>query len=166
VVQFGATDTSDFVIVTGLTDTPDLGGALIPAGIMSVALGLPSSPPGILTTLAVPTAFNVNPDVGTATGYIKFTNSSPAGCDTTATVTGTTTDGICTLSVAPFGPSGGMVEGDTPSTQYYTTKCTCTGEDAAGLSGANLVISASNCPISGGTGTAPSVVTKPLTCNN
>jgi len=162
-VQFGATDTSDYVIVTGLTDTPDLGGALIPAGIMSTALGLSSSPAGTLSVLVVPTAFTVTPDNGMAVGYVKATNTTPAGCQLTASITGTTTDGICTLSVSP---GSAVSEGDTPSTQYFTPKCTCTAEDAAGLSGANLVISSANCPITGGTGTAPSVVTKALTCAN
>jgi len=163
-VQFGATDTSDYVIVTGLTDTPDLGGALIPAGIMSTALGLSSSPAGTLTTLAVPTAFTVIADGGMSTpGYIKFTNTSPAGCQTSASITGAAGDGHCTISVTATGPST-VAEGDTPSTQYWTTKCSCDGTESAGVT-ANLVISSANCPISGGTG-IPSTVTKPVSCNN
>ena len=43
-VQFGATDTSDYAIVTGLTDTPDLGQQCVPSGDIATALGLASVP--------------------------------------------------------------------------------------------------------------------------
>jgi len=163
---YGTTDTSAYNIVTGIAAATLTGGFTVPPGQMSSGLSLSAVPAGQLTTLAVPTSFVVVADNGTsAPGYIKFTNTSPAGCDTSASITGVTGDGHCTISVVPFGSSGGVVEGDTPSTQYYTTSCTCDGTESAGV-GANLVISSLNCPITGGTVVAPSVVTKPVTCNN
>ena len=128
-VQFGATDTSDYAIVTGLTDTPDLGQQYVPSGDIATALGLASVPAGKLTATwlwARPiTAVNK-----TATGPVKFTNTSPAGCDTTITMpskSATNGPNTCSVSLSPASPAAFISEGDTQSALAATINCTCNG---------------------------------------
>lgn len=139
-VQWGATDTSSYSTVTGLTDTPDLGGQFAPSSDIATSTGYSSVPAGKLTSLTLGTIVAIN---ATKTGTVKLTNTSPAGCDVSihmASVTG----GTCSLSLMGGATQAVLVEGDTPSTNYATTSCTCTG-----LSGGNavgtLTITSSDC---------------------
>ena len=150
-VQFGATDTSDYAIVTGLTDTPDLAGQLVPSGDIATALGLPSVPAGKLTSLTLATLVAINK---TVMGYVKLTNTSPAGCDVSIHMTNSTS-GTCTLTLTGGPTVPAVVEGDTPSTQYAQTNCTCTGTSGS-LTTSSVSISSSDCPFSG---TTPVTVT-------
>jgi len=154
-VQFGSTDTSDYVIVTGLTDTPDLGGALIPAGIMSVALGLPSSPPGKLVSTATVAQSLTSTTAGVpVTKVVKLTNTSPAGCDVVVSMA-TQTDANCSLSLSA---GTQVVEGDTVNSNPTIT-CLCNGTEDAGLT-SSLSVASSNCPVALGAGPVS------VTCNN
>jgi len=148
-VQFGATDTSGYDIVTAFAADTVTAGALVPPALMSTSQSLSSVPPGTITNLVVPTTIvAVNK---TATGYMKLTNTSPAGCDVlidmspssasgggNATCTGLHTPltcctgagtGTCVVNTCTIGQVfvPVTVEGDTPSTLYATTDCTCNG---------------------------------------
>jgi hypothetical protein len=154
-VQFGSTDTSDYVIVTGLTDGPDLGGELIPAGIMSVALGLASSPPGKLVSTATVAQSLTSTTAGVpVTKIVKLTNTSPAGCDVVVSMA-TQSDANCSLSL-----SGGttVAEGDTVNNNPTIT-CLCNGTEDAGLT-SSLSVASSDCPVALGAGPVA------VTCNN
>jgi len=154
-VQFGVTDTSDYAIVSGLAAAPAFpagtGGLLIPSGDISTALGLSSVPAGKLTSLTLSTLVAVNK---TTDGYVKLTNTSPAGCDASIHMA-STTGGTCSLSLLGGPTVAAIAEGDTPSTQYATTVCTCTGT-SGGNTTSSLTISSSDCPFSG---TSPVTVT-------
>jgi hypothetical protein len=152
-VVWGATDTSAYNIVTGIAAATLTGGETVPPGQMSSGESLSSVPAGTITNLVVPqtiTAINK-----TATGYIKMTNTSPAGCDVTATLP-SATSGTCSLSESSFpalvngSPVSFVVEGDTPSTQYVQTNCTCTGTSGSTVS-SPLTITSTDCPLSGTT---------------
>ncbi len=149
-VQWGPTDTEDYVIVTGLTDTPDLGGALIPAGIMSVALGLPSAPPGYFHSNNT-AAINLNVVSAPVDKQITLTDTSPAGCDATFTYTPTHTDPQCAVSLTA---SSAAVEGDNPTAVNATqVTCTCTATEAAAPTTGNFTVTSSDCDLSVGNAT-------------
>jgi hypothetical protein len=150
-VQWGPTDTEDYVIVTGLTDTPDLGGALVPAGIMSVAQGLPSAPPGFFHSNNT-AAINLNA-VTTApvSKAITLTDTSPAGCDATFTFVPTHTDPQCAVSLST---TSAAVEGDNPTAVPGTSVvCTCTLTEAAAPTTGTFTVTSSDCDLSVGNAT-------------
>jgi len=138
-VQWGATDTSGYSIITGLTDTPDLGGQFAPSSDIATAIGYPSVPAGKLTSLTLGTLVAINK---TVTGYVKLTNTTPAGCDVTITMP-TVHSGTCTVSLSGS-PVAALVEGDTPSTIYATPSCACTGTSGSSAVG-TVTISSSDC---------------------
>jgi hypothetical protein len=149
-VQWGPTDTEDYVIVTGLTDTPDLGGALIPAGIMSVAQGLPSAPPGFFHSNNT-AAINLNVVSTPVNKAITLTDTSPAGCDATFTFVPTHTDPQCAVSLSA---SSAAVEGDNPTAVPGTSViCTCTATEAAAPTTGTFTVTSSDCDLSVGNAT-------------
>jgi len=159
-VQWGATDGSAYLTTTGLFSTAT---GFVPPGGESTCTTYTNSPAGSITNLMVPTAF-IAPDSGSSTGgYIKFTNTTPADCSVTATLSGTTSDGICHLTVngSPTSATGDSLP-DSPSTLVFTTACTCTAEDpmTSGAINATMTITSSNCQLSGTT------VHTPVTCSN
>jgi hypothetical protein len=162
-VQFGTTATSGYDMVTGLQAEALTSGLLVPPGLMSTAQSLSSVPAGTITNLVVPTTLTaINK---TVTGTVKLTNTSPAGCDVTITMppaSATSGSLTCSLSLSPTSPAAVVVEGDTPSTVYGTTSCTCgpgTTTPAVSTS-STLTITSSNCPLVG----AP--ISKTITCKN
>lgn len=171
-VQFGATDTSDYAIVSGLTDTPDLGGLLVPSGDIATALGLASVPAGKLTDLVVGTTITaINK---TANGTIKLTNTSPAGCDvaiTMASSSNTVGPNTCALSLVSFPaltaqPIAAIAEGDTPSTQVGQINCTCNGLSPAVSTTSTLKINSSDCPETNLTPAGINTTGITITCKN
>ena len=139
-VAWGATDTSSYQTVTGLTDTPDLGGQLVPSSDIAYATSYASAPAGKLTSLTLGTLVSIN---DTKDGYVKLTNTTPAGCDVTISMP-TVSSGTCTLSLTPASPVSALVEGDTPSTVYATPQCICTGTSGSSVTG-TVTISSSDC---------------------
>ncbi len=161
-VQFGATDTSDYAIVSGLTDTPDLGGLFVPSGDIATALGLASVPAGKLTDLVVGTTITaINK---TATGTVKLTNTSPAGCDVAITMPSSSA-GTCSLSLVPATPIVTVAEGDTPSTLAATMSCTCTGTSGSSTT-STLKVSSSDCPNTSLTPAGIDTTGITITCKN
>jgi hypothetical protein len=166
-VQFGATDTSDYAIVSGLTDTPDLGGLFVPSGDIATALGLASVPAGMLTDLVVGTTITaVNK---TANGTIKLTNTSPAGCDVAITMA-STSSGTCHLSLVSFPamtaqPIATVSEGDSPSTEVGQLNCTCTGTSGSSTT-STLKLSSSDCPNTSLTPAGIDTTGITITCKN
>jgi len=161
-VQFGATDTSDYAIVSGLTDTPDLGGLYVPSGDIATALGLASVPAGKLTDLVVGTTITaINK---TATGTVKLTNTSPAGCDVAITMPSSSA-GTCSLSLSPATPIATVSEGDTPSTLAATMNCTCTGTSGSSTT-STLKVSSSDCPNTSLTPAGINTTGITITCKN
>jgi len=116
------------------------------------------APAGKLTTSATATQALVNAMAGVPVNKnIKLTSTSPASCDVTASLTGTLTDGNCTLSLTG---SPLTVAGDTVDTTSLNLHCVCgAAEDDPGLTG-TLTLSAHNCPIATGTGPVS------VTCTN
>lgn len=149
-VVWGAIDTSTFTEVTGLSAGTLTSGLLIPAGLMSDATGLSSGIAGGLTPIVLTSITSVN---NTAMGSIKFINSSAAGCDVTASLTGGSASAgtwSCTLSSLS---SSFTVEGDTGLTQYAANTCSChgTGSPSGGNAvskTATLNMTSTNCPLS------------------
>ena len=139
-VQWGATDTSSYSIVTGLTDIPDLGGEYVPSGDIATSIGYSSVPAGKLTSLTLGTLVAINKTVD---GYVKLTNTSPAGCDVSIHMANVTS-GTCSLTLLAGPTVNALVEGDTPSTQYAVPACTCTGTSGSSAVG-TLTISSSDC---------------------
>jgi hypothetical protein len=139
-VQWGATDTSSYSTVTGLTDTPDLGGEFVPSSDIASAIGYASVPAGKLTSLTLGTLVAINK---TVTGTVKLTNTTPAGCDVSVHMA-SVASGTCSLSLVSGPTVAALVEGDTPSTNYATTSCTCTGTSGSSAVG-TLTISSSDC---------------------
>jgi hypothetical protein len=146
---WGAIDTSTFSIVTGLSASTLTSGGLIPAGLMSDATGLSSGISGGLTPIVLTSVTSVN---NTATGFIKFINSSAAGCDITASLPGSSgSAGTWSCTQAPLSASF-TAEGDTGLTGYSSTSCHCTGTGAptggnAVSIGSTLTMTSSNCPL-------------------
>ncbi len=165
-VQFGATDTSDYAIVSGLAAT-QTGGLLVPSGDIATALGLASVPAGKLTDLVVGTTITaVNK---TATGTVKFTNTSPAGCDTTITMpSNSATNGpnTCSVSLSPASPAAYIAEGDTPSTLAATINCTCNGTTPAVSTTTTLKLNSSDCPETSFTPAGVNTTGVTITCKN
>ncbi len=176
---WGATDLDSYQMVTAIADAIPF--PLGTAGYLSEDPGevaycttYGSVPAGLVTNLVVPSTF-LPPKTSspipyvTTTGYVKMTNTSPATCAVTATLGGTQTDGICSLTLTSAS-SPELVTGNTPSTQYFTTGCSCTGIDATGFTGGTVTLSSSNCLLyqaAGETSSAgpPSTVTHPLACH-
>ena len=168
-VVWGPTDTSSYLIETGYVFSTPNSVVLTtnPAGEMLVGTSYPTSPAGALTNQVQTTV--VAPKK-TSSGFVKVTNTTPAQCDTTATLT-SVSDGVCSLSLVYFPvaspePVMGIANADTPSTQYAATDCTCTTSTPADSVSATLTITSDFCQFSG-TGTAsPSTVSFPITCKN
>ena len=149
-VQWGPTDTESYVIVTGLTDLPDLGGALIPAGIMSVAQSLPSAPPGFFHSNNT-ALINLNVVSAPVNKQITLTDTSPAGCDATFTYVATHTDPQCAVSLTN---GSAAVEGENPVAQNATqVVCTCTATEAAAPTTGTFTVTSSDCDLSVGNAT-------------
>jgi hypothetical protein len=156
-VLWGATDTSSYNIVTGVAAATLTGGLVVPPGQMASGTSLFAVPAGIITNLVVPqTLTAINKKV---TGYVKMTNTSPAGCDVTLTMppmSGSAGTSSCSMDMISFPgataqPVSAVVEGDTPSTQYTTTECTCSNTATALSITSPLTITSTNCPLSGTT---------------
>jgi len=157
---WGAIDTSTFSIVTGLSASTLTSGGLIPAGLMSDATGLSSGISGGLTPVVLTSITSVN---NPATGFIKFINSSAAGCDITASLTGppTVTAGTWSCTMSSLSTSF-VAEGDTGLTQYALNTCSCSGTGAP--TGGNAIsftrtlnMTSSDCPLT---------YSNPITCKN
>jgi hypothetical protein len=97
-------------------------------------------PAGKLTSLTLGTLVAINK---TVTGTVKLTNTTPAGCDASIHMA-SVTSGTCSLSLVSGPTVAALVEGDTPSTNYATTSCTCTGTSGSSAVG-TLTITSSDC---------------------
>lgn len=165
---WGPTDANSYQMVTSIGDAIPFplgtGGAMSEdPGEVAFCTTYSSVPAGLITNLMVPTAFLVPDAGGTTSGYIKLTNTTPATCSVTATLTGTTTDATCRLTVNGGLTSTETVPGNTPSTLYFNTACTCTAEspeDTTSTISATMTMTSSNCPLYGVT------VHTPITCSN
>ncbi len=148
-VVWGAIDTSTFSMVTGLSASTLTSGGLIPAGLMSDATGLSSGISGGLTPVVLTSMTSVN---STYIGFIKFINSSAAGCDITASMSGNSASaGTWSCTLSPTSASF-TAEGDTGLTLYANNTCACHGTGAP--TGGNAVsttstlnMTSSNCPL-------------------
>jgi hypothetical protein len=97
-----------------------------------------------------------------ADGTVTLTNTSPADCVVHMAMSGTTTDGICTLTADPTVD----VPGDSVSTAGKV-HCSCPVEEGAGTAteaesagiSATLTLTSPNCPLSGTTSGS-------VSCNN
>jgi len=163
-VQWSATNKSSYGILTGIAGS-GTGEAFLPAVVMTTCTTYPNSPAGLISNLMVPTAY-IAPDVGSSpttamSGYIKFTNTSPADCHVTATFSGVTSDANCKLTVDGTNTSANAdVLPDSPSTIVFQPRCTCTAEDTSSTINATMTVTSSDCPLSGVT------VHSPITCSN
>ena len=97
-------------------------------------------PAGKLTSLTLGTLVAINK---TVTGTVKLTNTTPAGCDVSVHMA-SVASGTCSLSLVSGPTVAALVEGDTPSTNYATTSCTCTGTSGSSAVG-TLTITSSDC---------------------
>jgi hypothetical protein len=149
---WGSTDKNGYTIVTGLLSTAT---GFVPPGGMSTCTTMSNGLTGTVTNLVAPASATAN---GTTVTYpIKLTSTSPASCDITFALSGSTTDGICTVAL-PGGTSA-VVPGNTASTQYSSWSCTCAKNPPADAIAPTLDITSSNCPLSGTTSHV-------LTCRN
>ena len=166
-VAYGTTDTNSFDIITGIA-ADFTGGGFAPAGLMSDAVQLASTPAGKITNVVGPTTITAPPGT-TKTGTVKLTNTSPAGCDVTISMpsnNGGVGGNTCSMEILSF-PAlvmaqsvNSVVKGDTPSTEYVQTQCSCNGTTSpAVVIGSTLTITSSDCPLSGTT-------SYPITCKN
>jgi hypothetical protein len=145
-VQWGAGDMYGYLTVTGLFSTAT---GAVPPGEMATCTEYENVPAGDITNLVVPqtlTAINK-----TVVGYVKVTNTSPAACEIEATMPASSS-GTCSLAAIIADPSNPAdVEGNTPSTQYFTTSCACTGTSPAASTSSTLTLASPNCPLTGTT---------------
>lgn len=148
-VQRSVADSDTFSIMTGLSASTLTGGLVIPAGLMSDAIGLSSVPAGSITNLTSATIVAIN---STKTGTVKITNNSPAGCDVSISMPASSaSNGGASCSLAGFSTTA-LVEGDTASTPYATISCTCSGGVSPAVSTTSTVtLTSSDCPLSGST---------------
>jgi len=154
-VLWGSTDTSQFTIVTGLSASTLTSGLLVPAGLMSDAIGVQSAPAGGITNLVYQSITSVNGNTATFP-YTSFLSTTPAGCDiqismpTVITGSGST---LCNLhldnlALVPTNPVNVVVEGDTfPFSKYAFESCTCNGT-SGGSATSTLTLSSIDCPLS------------------
>lgn len=152
-VQWGATDTSSYFILTStdvwLSDRPNV------ATVMQLGTSYPSAPAGALTNLVAPQTL-IAPNK-TSTGYVDLENTSPDACISQINLL-STSDGICSLSLVSYpGGTPSPVQTSeapgTPLTQYATVKCTCTTSSPPDSVSTTLGISelGHSCPPSGTT---------------
>ena len=161
-VAWGATNANSYQIVTSIAAAPaaplGTGGLLSPdPGEVASCTTYSSVPAGTITNLVVPqtiTAINK-----LATGYVKLTNTSPATCNVTLTMapsSATVGANTCSLKLVSFPlllaePVNALVGGNTASTEYAQTDCTCNGITPAVTTSSTLTLTSSNCPLSGTT---------------
>jgi len=162
-VAWGATDTASYLVTVGVVSTAT---GFVPPGTIGTCTTYAQSPAGKLTSSATATQALVNAAAGVPVSkIIKMTNTTPADCHISAALTGTLTDGNCTLSITNGTTD---VPGDTTfSTTAQgapTLNCVCgAAEDDPGLSATLHVTSPgaypgpAACPVS--TGGSPVTVT-------
>jgi len=154
---WGATDTNAYFTNTAFIAGPTaasggLEGFTPGTGSEGAGITIAQTPAGALKTSATATQALVNVTAGVSVAKnIKLTSTTPASCDVTASLTGTLTDGNCTLSLT--GTSVTVV-GDTTDASSVNLHCVCatsTEDDPNSVSG-SLTISAHNCPVAAGAG--------------
>lgn len=148
-VLWGATDTDEYDIISGLGDAADSGGEFIPSGDIANGIGLASAPAGKLTAALVPAAEtdSTGPFPETKTAGLKLTNTSPAGCDVSvALVNVSGTHAACTVSLTT---ASAVSEGDTVASPVGVN-CTCTSKTVAETDVVNVNSTSSDCPIASG----------------
>jgi len=140
-VQWGATDTDAYVIVTGLVSDAT---GFVPAGESATCTSYEQAAnPLTIATLTSTTLVAIGT---TKTGTVKVTNSNEAACDVEISMP-TVTGGSCALSLVG-GPTVSTVDvGPSPSTTVATTSCTCGPVSAPGTVTGALTISSVACPI-------------------
>jgi hypothetical protein len=150
-VQWGAGDDYGYLTVTGLFSNAT---GAVPPGEMATCTEYENVPAGTITNLVEPqTITSINKLV---LGYVKVTNGSPAACDIDATMPTEIAEG-CTLSLTDVGSGNPgetdpvLVEGNEPSTQYFTTNCTCSGTSGDSVTSTLSLSSPNGCPLSGTT---------------
>jgi|HubBroStandDraft_1064217.scaffolds.fasta_scaffold10880_4 hypothetical protein len=151
-VKWGSNEESGFLTVTGLTTTAN---GFVPPGSMSTCTALNTLLTGTLTSLVAPATAVANNT--TVSEPIKLTSTTPASCDVGFALSGSTTDGICTVGLST---TSAVVPADTASSTYGDWTCSCAKSPPAdSFTGATVTITSSNCPLSGTT-------SYPVTCRN
>jgi len=150
-VQWGSTNTNSYLILTSIAANAS-GGAFLTPIVMNTCTIYANGGGGKLTTSnTVATVIATTAANTPVQKVIKVVNTSPVDCVISTALTGTTTDGNCTMSLLNATTDA---PGDTTlstNVNAPTLSCNCTSgtEDDPGPA-STVTVSSSNCPIAVG----------------
>jgi hypothetical protein len=147
-VVWGPDDSNSFAIVTGLTATSF---PFVPPGEMSTCTFLANTPAGSVSI--APFFIKLTENGTTGTAAITVTNTSPVGCDITATLGAVTGTGTLTLTNGTNTQTA-TVEGGSPELNNAATlgvSCTQPKDGKPSTAEATVTVSSVACQLEGAT---------------